>query len=68
MATSDSTHSGRMVYLNPTVLSGRRFVSLASKVRSLSTPQGSAVAANGLGQRGLQAIWIRVLIKPKSTP
>lgn len=68
MATSDSTHSGRMVYLNPTALSGRCFVSLVSKVRSLSTPQGSAVAANGLGQRGLQAIWIRVLIKSKSTP
>ena len=50
MATSDSTPSGRMVYLNPTTLSGQSFVSLASKLRSLSTPQGSAVAANGLGQ------------------
>ena len=50
MATSDATPSGRMVYLNPTALSGQSFVSLASKLRSLSTPQGSAVAANGLGQ------------------
>lgn len=59
MATSDSTPSGRMVYLNPTALSGRSFVSLASKVRSLSMPRGSAVAANSSGQQdsiGLKAI------------